>query len=67
MLNDYRISQGMGVLGWVNPWLYGTGWIGFTDITEGSNPGCGTPGFSATVGWDPVRPAAPSSLRFRLR
>jgi len=24
------------------------------DITSGSNPGCGTDGFNATVGWDPV-------------
>ncbi len=24
------------------------------DVTEGSNPGCGTPGFSAGTGWDPV-------------
>ncbi|KAJ3747939.1 peptidase S8/S53 domain-containing protein [Lentinula detonsa] len=26
----------------------------FFDITTGSNPGCGTHGFSAGVGWDPV-------------
>ena len=67
MLNDYRISEGLGVLGWLNPWLYQTGWIGFTDIIDGNNPGCKTEGFYATDGWDPVRPAAPSSLRFRLR
>jgi len=24
------------------------------DITSGSNPGCGTAGFSAVSGWDPV-------------
>ena len=24
------------------------------DITTGSNPGCGTNGFPATTGWDPV-------------
>jgi tripeptidyl-peptidase-1 len=23
-------------------------------ITSGSNPGCGTNGFSAVAGWDPV-------------
>ena len=27
---------------------------GFNDITSGSNPGCGTNGFFATEGWDPV-------------
>jgi tripeptidyl-peptidase-1 len=26
----------------------------FTDITVGSNPGCGSPGFPAAKGWDPV-------------
>lgn len=24
------------------------------DITNGTNPGCGTKGFSAVEGWDPV-------------
>ncbi|KAF8265095.1 peptidase S8/S53 domain-containing protein [Lactarius quietus] len=28
--------------------------LGFNDITSGSNPGCGTEGFSAVPGWDPV-------------
>jgi tripeptidyl-peptidase-1 len=27
---------------------------GFHDITKGTNPGCGTLGFSASKGWDPV-------------
>lgn len=27
---------------------------GFNDITSGNNPGCGTNGFSAQPGWDPV-------------
>jgi tripeptidyl-peptidase-1 len=26
----------------------------FNDITVGSNPGCGTDGFPASPGWDPV-------------
>jgi len=55
LLNDNRISQGKAPRGFLNPWLY---WskarVGFTDIVEGSNPGCGTPGFPAIVGWDPV-------------
>ncbi|KAF8264575.1 peptidase S8/S53 domain-containing protein, partial [Lactarius quietus] len=54
LLNDYRMSQGKAPRGFLNPWLYGKARVGFTDITEGSNPGCGTPGFSAIVGWDPV-------------
>jgi tripeptidyl-peptidase-1 len=24
------------------------------DVTDGSNPGCGTRGFPAKIGWDPV-------------
>ena len=66
MLNDQLVSVGSTPLGWMNPWLYATGWIGFTDITEGNNPGCNTEGFFATDGWDPVRPAVPSPLRLRL-
>ncbi|KAH9027337.1 peptidase S8/S53 domain-containing protein [Lactarius pseudohatsudake] len=52
--NDYLISQGEVTLGFLNPWLYGTGMSGLTDITSGSNPGCNTNGFSAIEGWDPV-------------
>jgi tripeptidyl-peptidase-1 len=26
----------------------------FFDVTKGSNPGCGTNGFNAAAGWDPV-------------
>ncbi|KAF8260243.1 family S53 protease [Lactarius quietus] len=40
--------------GFLNPWLYGTASKGFTDIVEGSSEGCGTNGFPAIVGWDPV-------------
>ncbi|KAF8258987.1 subtilisin-like protein [Lactarius quietus] len=54
LLNDYRLSQGKRPLGFLNPWLYGGGLAGLNDITSGSNPGCGTNGFPAIVGWDPV-------------
>ena len=67
LINDYRLFYGARPLGWLNPWLYGIGKFGFNDITTGNNEGCGTQGFKATEGWDPVRPARPSSLRFRLR
>ena len=26
----------------------------FNDITNGTNPGCGTDGFPTATGWDPV-------------
>ncbi|KAH9059104.1 subtilisin-like protein [Lactarius vividus] len=54
LLNDYQLSKNRPVLGFLNPWLYGTASHGFNDITSGSNPGCGTDGFSAVPGWDPV-------------
>ncbi|KAN0097087.1 Peptidase S8/S53 domain containing protein [Tylopilus felleus] len=54
MLNDARISAGKPPLGFLNPWLYETGYAGLNDITVGNNPGCGTEGFNATIGWDPV-------------
>ncbi|KAH9166016.1 subtilisin-like protein [Lactarius sanguifluus] len=54
LLNDYLISRGKVSLGFLNPWLYGTGKNGLTDITSGSNPGCNTDGFSAVEEWDPV-------------
>ncbi|KAH8994692.1 subtilisin-like protein [Lactarius hatsudake] len=54
LLNDYLMSQGKATLGFLNPWLYGPGKSGLTDITSGSNPGCNTDGFSAIEGWDPV-------------
>ncbi|KAH9054643.1 peptidase S8/S53 domain-containing protein [Lactarius vividus] len=41
-------------LGFLNIRLYGNGFAGLNDITSGSNPGCGTDGFSAVPGWDPV-------------
>jgi tripeptidyl-peptidase-1 len=54
LLNDFRLSQGLSSLGFLNPLLYSTGLSGLNDITSGSNPGCGTNGFTARAGWDPV-------------
>ncbi|KAH9067996.1 subtilisin-like protein [Lactarius deliciosus] len=58
LLNDYRLSKGKHVLGWLNPWLYSDGDNGATgglnDVIMGSNPGCNTAGFNAIAGWDPV-------------
>ncbi|KAI0029548.1 subtilisin-like protein [Vararia minispora EC-137] len=54
LLNDFRLSEGKSSLGFLNPLLYSTGLSGLNDITSGSNPGCGTAGFTARAGWDPV-------------
>jgi len=53
LLNDFRMSKGKGALGFLNPLLYSNPSV-LNDITSGSNPGCGTNGFTARTGWDPV-------------
>ncbi|KAI0716525.1 family S53 protease [Earliella scabrosa] len=54
LLNDQLLLAGKPLLGFLNPRLYSMGSSAMTDITAGSNPGCGTDGFPADVGWDPV-------------
>ncbi|TFK88151.1 subtilisin-like protein [Polyporus arcularius HHB13444] len=54
LLNDELLNAGKAPLGFLNPLLYSTGAAALNDITEGSNPGCGTDGFPAEAGWDPV-------------
>ncbi|KAK7696300.1 hypothetical protein QCA50_000954 [Cerrena zonata] len=57
LLNDARLRQGLPVLGFLNPLLYkirNEHPDAFNDVTHGNNPGCGTQGFNATQGWDPV-------------
>ena len=53
MINQERTNVGKGPVGWINPVIYKHPEL-FTDITKGSNPGCGTKGFEAVEGWDPV-------------
>ncbi|KAI1295167.1 peptidase S8/S53 domain-containing protein [Xylaria venustula] len=53
LLNEARIAKGKGPIGFLNPTLYKHP-EAFNDITIGNNPGCGTGGFNATPGWDPV-------------
>ena len=62
LLNDYLLSKGKAPLGFLNPLLYSKATSGFNDITSGSNPGCGTNGFSAGKGWDPVSPPLDGNL-----
>ncbi|KAJ3970810.1 peptidase S8/S53 domain-containing protein [Lentinula raphanica] len=54
LINDARLKAGLPSLGFLNPLFYSTAISGFNDITSGNAPGCGTEGFNATVGWDPV-------------
>ncbi|KAH9945133.1 subtilisin-like protein [Epithele typhae] len=54
-VNDARIAAGKSAVGWINPALYSTAFNdAFNDITNGTNPGCGTDGFPAAPGWDPI-------------
>ncbi|THH19894.1 hypothetical protein EW146_g1336 [Bondarzewia mesenterica] len=54
LLNDARVSAGLPTLGFLNPLLYSKGMKGLNDITVGNSTGCGTSGFNASEGWDPV-------------
>ncbi|KAI0366291.1 subtilisin-like protein [Pilatotrama ljubarskyi] len=54
-VNDARLALGKKPIGFINPTIYSSLFkIAFHDIVSGSNPGCGTNGFSAQPGWDPV-------------
>ncbi|KZT63834.1 subtilisin-like protein [Daedalea quercina L-15889] len=54
-VNDARLAAGKSPIGFINPTIYSSNFSsGFNDITSGNNPGCGTDGFSAQPGWDPV-------------
>ncbi|CAK7264273.1 hypothetical protein SEPCBS119000_000904 [Sporothrix epigloea] len=53
LINEHRLANGMRTLGFVTPALYAYPEV-LNDVTVGSNPGCGSPGFTAGKGWDPV-------------
>ncbi|KAH9213779.1 peptidase S8/S53 domain-containing protein [Leptodontidium sp. 2 PMI_412] len=53
LINEARLNAGKKPVGFVNPVVYAHPEV-MNDITQGSNPGCGTNGFNATLGWDPV-------------
>ncbi|KAI0093145.1 subtilisin-like protein [Irpex rosettiformis] len=54
-INDARLAIGKKPIGFINPTVYSDSFrSAFNDITNGTNPGCGTAGFSAVPGWDPV-------------
>ncbi|KAF2166680.1 hypothetical protein M409DRAFT_66650 [Zasmidium cellare ATCC 36951] len=53
IINEKRAQAGKGPVGFINPVLYAHP-EALHDITSGNNPGCGTAGFEAVEGWDPV-------------
>ena len=40
LLNDVRLKAGQPTMGFINPWLYSTGFKGLTGITSGKATGC---------------------------
>ncbi len=68
LLNSARLSSNLPPLGFLNPWIYSVGGLGFNDILEGGSTGCfgndvwngrKSPfvpfaSWNATWGWDPV-------------
>lgn len=69
LINSARLEAGKSPVGFVNPALYANPAM-LNDITSGGNPGCGTDGFSAVEGWDPVTglgtPNYPEMLKYFL-
>ncbi|KAH9843424.1 putative protease S8 tripeptidyl peptidase I [Teratosphaeria destructans] len=70
LLNEARTAVGKGPVGFVNPVLYANPQV-LHDITNGSNPNCGSSGFTTAPGWDPVTglgtPDYPKMLDLWLR
>lgn len=53
MINQQRSLAGKSAVGFINPVIYKHPEV-FSDVVKGKNPGCGTEGFPAAEGWDPV-------------
>ncbi|KAK3937810.1 peptidase S8/S53 domain-containing protein [Diplogelasinospora grovesii] len=53
LINEERLAVNKSTVGFVHQVLYQHPEV-FTDITTGSNPGCGGAGFQVREGWDPV-------------
>lgn len=53
LINEKRLAAGKSSVGFINPALYANPGV-MNDIVSGGNQGCGTAGFEAVTGWDPV-------------
>ena len=53
LINGERIAAGKPPIGFLNTVIYEHPEV-FNDVEQGVNPGCGTQGFMASDGWDPV-------------
>ena len=52
-INELRLNAEKSAVGFINPALHSHPEM-LNDMTDETNPGCGTAGFSAALGWDPV-------------
>ncbi|CAN8105281.1 unnamed protein product [Discula destructiva] len=53
LINNELVAAGKSPVGFINPTLYAYPDV-MNDVTEGTNEGCDTDGFSSAPGWDPV-------------
>jgi tripeptidyl-peptidase I len=53
-INTERLNAGKSTVGFLNPALYKNAHRFLNDVQEGHAFGCGTEGFQAVRGWDPV-------------
>lgn len=53
LINEQLVDAGKSPVGFINPVLYANP-DALVDVVSGTNPGCGTDGFAAAPGWDPV-------------
>lgn len=53
LVNEHRLAANKSTVGFIHEILYNHTEI-FNDVTSGSNPNCGSTGFLAAEGWDPV-------------
>ncbi|PSR80478.1 peptidase S8/S53 domain-containing protein [Coniella lustricola] len=53
LINNELAAAGKSPVGFINPTLYAYPDV-LNDVTEGTNEGCSTDGFSSQPGWDPV-------------
>lgn len=53
LINNELVAAGKSPVGFINPVLYANP-DALNDVVNGTNPGCGTAGFDAAPGWDPV-------------
>ncbi|KAH9953955.1 subtilisin-like protein [Russula dissimulans] len=67
LINDALLAHGKSTVGFINPMIYDPRFsCAFHDITTGSNPGCGTNGFPAAEGWDPVTGVGTPNLKLLI-